>query len=141
MTEQTSNDIRGQIKSIIYGRDNDAIYEKAKVQAKSEGLTYQETVNERSDELEREMVPDAIMQLFEEYKAKEIAEIEKAYGGCHKCYGKGYATQDSATIGFDDFGDEGFKRHELKMIFCDCSRGKQLKTLSTPNRSKEDEDE
>lgn len=59
---------------------------------------------------------------------KLISEVEKAFGGCRNCYGKGYATQESAIIGHPDFiGDKGFKKYEHKMIFCNCNRGKQLK--------------
>lgn len=35
-----------------------------------------------------------------------VAEAEKAYGGCHNCYGKGYATVIDTTIAHADFGDE-----------------------------------
>ena len=59
-------------------------------------------------------------------------EAEKAYGGCHNCYGKGYATTIDYTSGSPDFiGDRGFKRQNDIMRFCDCERGKQLKTLVT----------
>lgn len=66
---------------------------------------------------------DRIMQLFDQ----EQATTEKAYGGCRNCFGKGYSTQDAATICYPDFvGDKCFKRYEHKMNFCTCERGKQL---------------
>lgn len=69
---------------------------------------------------------DQIMALVE----KELAKTEKAYGGCHKCYGKGYATTADGIIGYDDFGGEGFKSTiTTKMKFCTCDRGKQLAEL------------
>lgn len=40
-----------------------------------------------------------------------IAETENAFGGCTKCYGKGYATVD---------------RTQLEIKFCSCDRGQQL---------------
>lgn len=56
-----------------------------------------------------------------------LVEAEKAYGGCHNCYGKGYATVADGIIGYDDFGGEGFKTPiTAKMKFCSCERGKQL---------------
>nr|WP_218680354.1 hypothetical protein [Rhodococcus qingshengii] len=65
--------------------------------------------------------------IIDTYVKTKVDENSRAYGGCLDCYGKGYATQESATIGYPDFvGDEGFKHHEHKMIFCDCARGGQL---------------
>lgn len=59
-----------------------------------------------------------------------LENIEKAYGGCHKCYGKGYATVRDGTIGYSDFGGEGFKTPiTTKMKFCSCERGTQLSAL------------
>lgn len=72
---------------------------------------------------------DNTMQLFDTYVKTEVNENSKAYGGCLDCYGKGYATQESATIGYPDFVvDKGFKHHEHKMIFCECPRGRQLRS-------------
>jgi hypothetical protein len=53
-------------------------------------------------------------------------ETEKAYGGCRKCYGKGYATVRK--------GEETMNRHykylnipvHNQVNFCSCDRGKQL---------------
>lgn len=68
-----------------------------------------------------------IMSLFQSH----TAELEKAYGGCHNCYGKGYATYEGADISYADFGDElggaSSRKHVYReMKFCDCGRGKQL---------------
>lgn len=63
-----------------------------------------------------------------------VTVTEKAYGGCHNCYGKGYATYRSAYTGIDtdqDIGSPGgriYKSFE-KPIFCECSRGRQLESI------------
>lgn len=62
-------------------------------------------------------------------------ETEKAYGGCHLCYGKGYATVKTQHTGHGTDGDIGgfegpYKRDmPVQMKFCTCDRGKQLKEL------------
>lgn len=43
---------------------------------------------------------------------KEIAELERAFGGCDLCYGKGYSTQMMGET--------------LQVNLCVCGRGKQL---------------
>jgi hypothetical protein len=59
-----------------------------------------------------------------------ITKVEKAFGGCVHCYGKGYATQMRTEVGADDFGGEGYQiGPRTKMWFCKCDRGKQLKKL------------
>lgn len=69
-----------------------------------------------------------------EFVLEEIAETEKAYGGCHSCYGKGYATVNDKWLAFDtdqDIGSPGgtFSGGEdFAMKFCSCDRGKQLET-------------
>jgi|ERR1044071_939788 hypothetical protein len=66
-------------------------------------------------------------------------QTEKAYGGCHNCYGKGYATFKTQHIGYGTDGDIGgyegpYKRDmPVGMKLCTCERGKQLKAaLSKP---------
>lgn len=61
----------------------------------------------------------AIEQMLQ--KARE--ETEKAYGGCHYCYGKGYGTQTAAWVG------RGYYKKLPTMTFCTCERGKQLEQL------------
>lgn len=64
----------------------------------------------------------AIKQLITDART----ETEKAYGGCRKCYGKGYATVRK--------GEETMNRHykylntpvRNQVNFCSCNRGKQL---------------
>ena len=64
---------------------------------------------------------------------KERKDTEKAFGGCKKCYGKGYGTQTLfARTGIPDFGPWDGKKYQWKlpsMVFCSCSRGKQLMKL------------
>lgn len=68
--------------------------------------------------------------LIEDEVKKGQAETAKAYGGCTKCYGKGYATVRDGIIGYEDFGGDGFKSPiTTKMKFCTCGRGKGLSEL------------
>lgn len=62
---------------------------------------------------------------------KGYKEAEKAYGGCHRCYGKGYSTVRYGYTGAPDFeGDQGFiEPVSTHVHFCECDRGKQLKEL------------
>jgi hypothetical protein len=58
-----------------------------------------------------------------EYRDR-LVETEKAYGGCHKCYGKGYAT---VRKGETYHGATHNLRTQIN--YCSCDRGKQLKAL------------
>ena len=64
-----------------------------------------------------------------------IEETKKAYGGCEKCYGKGYATVSSRWTAYDtdtDIGSPGGRYsggEDFEMKFCDCERGAQLGKL------------
>ncbi len=61
---------------------------------------------------------------------RRVEEAEKAYGGCHNCYGKGYATVNSRWAGSDEWTGERFAGGNANdMKFCTCDRGKQLKHL------------
>lgn len=51
------------------------------------------------------------------------AEIEKAYGGCHLCYGKGYHTKRVGTS-----SRYGNVTHDT-IGYCTCNRGKQLEQV------------
>lgn len=72
---------------------------------------------------------DEVMTLFK----AQAAQIEKAYGGCHNCYGKGYATVNDRWIGHDTDQDIGSRGGVIAggnanaMKFCTCERGEQLK--------------
>ena len=72
---------------------------------------------------------------FEKWVGKALTrqkkEIEKAYGSCKKCYGKGYSTRIFDIIGSPDFiGDKGFKKEGQKEFKpCSCDRGKQFKQV------------
>jgi hypothetical protein len=74
---------------------------------------------------------------LEAHLDETIAEVEKAYGGCHNCYGKGYATVNDRWIGRDTDSDIGSPGGIVSggnpnhMKFCSCPRGIQLKMLIT----------
>lgn len=61
-----------------------------------------------------------------------IAKTEKAYGGCHDCYGKGYATVNDRWHGNDTDQDIGSPGGHVSggdsnaMKLCTCDRGQQL---------------
>ena len=64
-----------------------------------------------------------------------IEQTKKSYGGCEKCYGKGYATVSSRWTAYDtdtDIGSPGGMYsggEDFEMKFCDCERGTQLGKL------------
>lgn len=66
----------------------------------------------------------------EEIRQQAITETEKAFGGCKKCYGKGYSTEHiGKTTAFGDF--EGEKDYtvsnpHIEIRYCSCERGKEL---------------
>ena len=65
-----------------------------------------------------------------------VTAIAKAYGGCTKCYGKGYASYASAESGYGTDGDIGgyegrYYRTFNEMRYCTCDRGKQLERYVT----------
>ena len=54
-------------------------------------------------------------------------KIIKAFGGCTKCFGKGYGTQTLYSRSISDFGElEEYKDKLPTIVFCDCERGKEL---------------
>lgn len=69
-------------------------------------------------------------------KPIKTIDIEKAYGGCHKCYGKGYSTVWSGVSGSADFiGDRSYVTQPKNNIkYCTCDRGTQLKQLIVRER-------
>ena len=52
-----------------------------------------------------------------------MSEIEKAYGGCRICYGKGYHTKRVGTS-----SRYGNVTHDT-IGYCSCDRGKQLEAV------------
>ena len=52
-----------------------------------------------------------------------MSEIEKAYGGCRICYGKGYHTKRVGTS-----SRYGNVTHDT-IGYCTCDRGKQLEVV------------
>lgn len=62
---------------------------------------------------------------IEQFFIKELEKVAKMFGGCTKCYGKGYGT---TTTQYSE-GDGFRKWTEQEMDFCSCDRGKQLEKL------------
>lgn len=54
---------------------------------------------------------------------KQLSEVDRAYGGCHNCYGKGHETKQKFVTG----GGKKWKTSPVK--YCDCDRGVQLEQL------------
>lgn len=83
-------------------------------------------------------IPYAMPPSLEDIKSslqpllKETREaVAKAFGGCTKCYGKGYGTATYGTRAEGDFeGERGFiVPTGVHMEFCKCPRGQQLEEL------------
>lgn len=87
--------------------------------------------NDYMIEFERALVrvAEIVRTTLTQSHQEELEEIKKAFGGCTKCYGKGYHTTLDFTVGHEDFGGEGFFKQNPVMRFCTCDRGKQLKEL------------
>lgn len=72
----------------------------------------------------------------------EVERAIKAFGGCRKCYGKGYATVRLQNGGHATDGDIGGPEGAWKsapridMKFCACERGEQLSKLLQPQPKK-----
>jgi predicted NBD/HSP70 family sugar kinase len=64
------------------------------------------------------------MDELEALISQKIIDTAKAYGGCTKCYGKGYATW---RHGETYRGSTHNMRDDIKL--CDCPRGKQLEAV------------
>jgi hypothetical protein len=61
---------------------------------------------------------------------EEITKIEKAYGSCRKCYGKGYSSELTAISWGADFEvDKPGSETQSNMILCSCDRGEQLEKI------------
>lgn len=71
-----------------------------------------------------------IQQEIKSFIRALLNETEKAFGGCKKCYGKGYGTQTLYVHGSADFiGDKDFTEKAPTMVFCTCERGRHLESL------------
>lgn len=83
---------------------------------------------------------DELMRLFEAERNTAVVNTEKAYGGCRSCYGKGYATVNGRWRGYDTDQDIGSPGGYVSggnpnvMKFCTCSRGRQLKQLTSGDK-------
>ena len=62
---------------------------------------------------------------------EELERTEKAFGGCTKCYGKGYSTyREGYQLEPDFIGDKQSKPiMQTHYIPCTCGRGKQITNL------------
>ena len=68
-----------------------------------------------------------VMHLINEQVAAAVEKTDKAYGGCHICYGKGYATVNDRWAGTDEWTGKRYETGSRNaMKFCSCERGKQL---------------
>jgi hypothetical protein len=84
-------------------------------------------LRDKNTTMDIEQATKAITHLIRQ----EREQTEKAFGGCKKCYGKGYGTATEYTEAFPDFGDEGYSRDKSDpMVYCDCDRGRQLYKLN-----------
>jgi len=63
-------------------------------------------------------------QAIDSLLASEIEKTVKAFGGCRKCYGKGYSTW---RHGETYRGSTKNLRNDIK--YCTCERGKQLQEV------------
>lgn len=86
------------------------------------------------DKFKNDVYPSEIKDFIREVRATAVKETEKAFGGCKKCYGKGYATYRHGTRTSADFiGDRSYTTpQETRMLFCVCERGKALEKLIQP---------
>jgi len=82
------------------------------------------------------------LQAERQKQEEMVEETEKAFGGCKKCYGKGYSTvTDSTTYHADFIGDKTYSVPNNPMRFCDCERGKQLQKYTNQIRKEAVEEE
>jgi hypothetical protein len=60
----------------------------------------------------------------------ELRKVIQSFGSCEHCFGKGYGTTMIGVRGYEDFGGEGFvETPTVRVSFCSCPRGKQLREL------------
>ncbi len=65
MTAMTEQELREKLRDILYV--DSELYEKALEKARAEGNFYQESVYERADEIERDLVIECLADLFTQY--------------------------------------------------------------------------
>lgn len=88
----------------------------------------------------------ARLEDLKDHIAAERADVEKAYGGCHNCYGKGYASVNNRWSGNDTDTDIGSPGGHVSggnpnaMKFCDCARGQKLKKRFTSQQGEKKHD-
>lgn len=116
---------------------NKAEHERAKLKDKLGEMLclhtagYRKSLNLVSVKLPVETI-EHVLDSLADFMAKEVSQTEKAYGGCHNCYGKGYATAPDLWAGYDtdtDIGSPGGPisgGEPVTMKYCTCERGKQL---------------
>lgn len=76
--------------------------------------------------------PDLDPKKYKEYSGlSRMEKLERAYGGCRKCYGKGYSTyRYGVKTSADMVGDKEYiDPIETHMNYCICDRGVQLQQL------------
>lgn len=71
--------------------------------------------------------PDELKTFIKEI----VTKTETAFGGCKKCYGKGYSTQLKQLHYSADFiGDKDYKEDVSPVVPCSCERGKGIKEIA-----------
>lgn len=71
---------------------------------------------------------EIINKALKESDLEQFDTVVKAFGGCTKCFGKGYGTATEYINSHPDwFGDNPNRRQNDPMVFCSCDRGNQLK--------------
>jgi hypothetical protein len=70
---------------------------------------------------------------FTEKQWKVIDKVIKSFGGCLKCYGKGYSTEmigkTIARAYFIGQKDKVLSKGGVKIHLCSCNRGNQLEDI------------
>lgn len=85
----------------------------------------------RKDTIRTMKAKRKLQSVISTHFANELKKQAKAYGGCTRCYGKGYATVNEYSSGHGTDGDIGgfvgrikFKNNPIKP--CICDRGDQI---------------
>lgn len=82
------------------------------------------------------MISKAICACGKEVNIDDLIEkTAKAFGGCTKCYGKGYSTQMEWASGRGDFiGDPDVEKSLDLFKPCECDRGNQFAKIIQANK-------